>query len=718
MVGTSGDRMVAQGDAAGVVTLVETNADLATVSRDIRRSYALALDASGDTFAALAALGPLVADAERDGWSPALAIQVADVRNSQGDYPEALRVLSRVDAADLPDDAVGVGWRARRVNVASLLGQDSDLSAAAEAVLHLAERVGDPAGLALAHRVVAKTSVGSRKDVHLEQALTSFRRAGDASSLAPILVNRTFSLLARGRFEEAVVAGREAVRVSELVRPKGSLIMALHNLAEALTRTGGHAEARWHLRRASACCQRLAPHRAASSHCGLGELHRALGQREQGRTAYCEAIALAREAQESQVLVPALAGLARLLAEVEPEEARTAAEEALALAPAGLRPYALIACAEVALAAGEREAAAQHAADAAAAARQDQALDLLADALELAGRAEADAARAEAFLLQAHSIWRDGGAGPDADRVAVLLGRLEGAGRDAQRRGRDAAQRLQRLGVARVGGRSTAEDPVGRHVRIQLLARFEVSAGGMPISLKTWKSRQARTLVKVLAARRGRPVSRGELCELLWPDDDPVKTSHRLSVLLTTVRGVLDPDKAWPPDRYVATDARGVWLDLRRVDLDLEEVIAEAEHGAALLNDGDLDEARDVLAAVDQRYRGALFEDEPYEDWLATDWATGLQEEVRTAWVRSVRHLATIATRQGRHNDASSLLVRLLGVDPYDERVHHGLVRTLVRVGRHGEARRAFERWSAAMVVVDAPAPNAEVLVPQARLPG
>ena len=152
------------------------------------------------------------------------------------------------------------------------------------------------------------------------------------------------------------------------------------------------------------------------------------------------------------------------------------------------------------------------AADAAAAARQDQALDLLADALELAGRAEADAARAEAFLLQAHSIWRDGGAGPDADRVDVLLGRLEGAGREAERRGRDAAHRLQRLGVARVGGRSTAEDPVGRHVRIQLLARFEVSVGGMPISLKTWKSRQARTLVKVLAARRGRPVRAGLSC--------------------------------------------------------------------------------------------------------------------------------------------------------------------------------------------------------------
>ena len=80
-----------------------------------------------------------------------------------------------------------------------------------------------------------------------------------------------------------------------------------------------------------------------------------------------------------------------------------------------------------------------------------------------------------------------------------------------------------------------------------MLGGFEVRVGGEPVPLPAWRSRQARTLVKVLASRRGRPVTRDSLCELIWPDDDPAKTGHRLSVLLATVRGVLDPARRGRP---------------------------------------------------------------------------------------------------------------------------------------------------------------------------
>ncbi len=716
LVGSLGDRMVAQGEAAGVVALVRRTGDEAALEPAVRRTYAEALNTSGDSFAALGALAPLVASAERDGWDAGLAAQVAAVHFSQGELTQARDVLDRVPLDQLPADRDGIRWRAVRVNIASMLGEEQ-AAGLAQTTLRLAEASADPADLVAAHQAVAKTTSGSRKDTHLRLALDAARRSGDAVTQARILGNQAYALLAAVRCEEAVQVGREAVHATELVRPKGALVAALHNLAEALTRTGQYDEARWHLRRAATVSQRLGPNRAASSLCGLGDVHRALGQREQGRAAYQESVVLARTSQELQVLVPALAGLARLLVDEATEEARSVAEEAVAMAPSSLAPYALVALGRVELAAGERERAAQLAQDALSAAHAEQARDLLADALELAAEAATDHAVAEAALQEALSIWRAGGAGPDADRIEVLLGRLDGADREARGRGRDAAERLQRLGVTRIGGRSVSEDPVGKAVSIRILGRFDVGLGGQPVSLKAWKSRQARTLVKVLAARRGRPVSRGELCEVLWPDAGPAKTSHRLSVLLTTVRGVLDPGKAWPPDRYVATDARGVWLDLRRVSIDAVELLAEAEHGASLVADGRADEAGAALSAVERLYVGEAFEDEPYEDWVAHDWAVALKEETRAAWLRSLRHLATLATQQGRSNDASALLVRLLGVDPYDERVHRGLVRNLVRAGRHGEARRAFDRWSDAMTTVDAPPPDRAELVPRPRAP-
>jgi DNA-binding SARP family transcriptional activator len=77
-----------------------------------------------------------------------------------------------------------------------------------------------------------------------------------------------------------------------------------------------------------------------------------------------------------------------------------------------------------------------------------------------------------------------------------------------------------------------------------------------------------------------------------------------------------------------------------------------------------------------------------------------------------VRRLATLLSRAGRGTEAVGILVRLLAVDPYDEQVHRRLVTGLVRAGRHGEARRAFDRWCLAMSQIDAPPPDRRVVHP------
>ena len=241
-------------------------------------------------------------------------------------------------------------------------------------------------------------------------------------------------------------------------------------------------------------------------------------------------------------------------------------------------------------------------------------------------------------------------------------------------------------------------------VSVAVLGPFTVTVGGVEVSLPAWRSRQARTLVKVLAAHRGRVVTRARLCDLLWPDDDPNRTGHRLSVLLATVRGVLDPAKAWSPDRFIAADQFGLRLDLTAVILDVDVLLRDAAHASALLESGDEHRAGEVLAHVDALYHGEAFEDETDE------WADALREEARAAWVRSVRRLATLQSRGGRGGDALGIFVRLLSIDPYDEQVHQRLVTSLVRAGRHGEARRAFERWHRAMAEIDAPLPDPRVV--------
>ena len=703
LIAEHGSELLRRGGARDVVAVGQDLVRwLSDPPDELRLIVADGLRMTGDPVAALDAFEPLVTRADREGWSAALAWRRSMVHYMLGDHEAALEQLDRVTAPEGRTPDV-VEWHACRAQTLATLGRSEEATRDATAALRAAEQDGDAWALPAAHLAVARCSHGSRKEAHLERAATAAAAVGDVVSAARAATNRTYLLLVAARYAEAAPVAREAVRLTELVSPPGIQVSALHNLAEALTAVGEHDEAAWHLRRSLSLSRGLGPGRSATGLLGLGRVQRSRGRSEQAKAAYLEAADLARSTGERQLLVQALAGLARVSASSEPGLAAAWAQEACELAPAGQLSEALAARALVAAAMGEP--AVTSAREAVAAARTVQMAARLAEALELLGTVTDDRREALAALTEAAGIWRDGGAAPSAARVDVLLGRLPDADPAARSRSREAARTLTRLGVQEVNG-VPLDRASARHLSIEVLGRFCVTVDGVPVPHAAWRSRQARTLVKLLAARRGRAVTRSAVCGLLWPDDDREKTGHRLSVLLATVRGVLDPAKTWPTDHYVVSDAAGLWLDLRHVSVDADDVIADTSHALALLSAGDLTVATEILADVDRRYRGDAFEDEPDEEW-----ADALREEARSAWLRAVRRLLALRRPDAGPADSHRLLVRLLAADPYDERAHRALVTSLVRNGRHGEARRAFHRWTAAMRSIDAPPPDPSVLL-------
>ena len=699
-----GEEMLVQGDAPALARLLARDESFPETPR-LRLLHAEALVLSGRPRDATALLrrtttpdaGPAEA-AQRD-WL------VAYAHYACSEPERAATTLD--DRSPVPSGGLGVRWLALRATLHWKAGEIGAARRLTDRCLDEAEATGDLGALAHARQMVAKLRCSAEMDSILRTAAEDARSVGDLVLHATILCNRTHALLESARFADAARVGAEAVRACELVGPVDVLIVALNNCGLALGRLGEYDEAQRLLNRAVALSRHLVGARLAFSLVSLADLHRVRGELERARLAYEESLEITRASGERQLQLLGVSGLARATADLRPEAATALAREAAALAPPAFRAQALTALAVATLAAGDRVAAQRSATDAVAAAGERHAPGLLAEALEALAAATDDPAEARRGLREVRSIWQAGGAEPDVCRTDVLLARLPRADQETLDRAGAAIRRLQRLGIGSVGGRPIGEDVTAHDVWVQVLGGFDVVVHGRPVPMKAWKSRQARTLVKMLAAHGGRPVRRERIRDTLWPDEDPARTSHRLSVLLTTVRGVLDPDKSWPSDHYLGTDSRGVWLDLERVSVDAVQLLRQAEHGARLLADGVTQEAATVLAGVDRSFRGGAFEEEPDEDW-----ADALREEVRNAWVRSLRHLATIASQQRRTNDAAALLDRLLRVDPYDERVHRGLVRTLVRAGRHGEARRAFERWTAAMVAVDVPAPDPRVLDP------
>jgi DNA-binding SARP family transcriptional activator len=444
---------------------------------------------------------------------------------------------------------------------------------------------------------------------------------------------------------------------------------------------------------------------------GLALVEYHAGRLTDARAALEEVVDLARDSGERQFLSLALAYLA-IVAVTAPQQATDLfravgwAAEAVESASVRLLAHARTAHGWVLLAAGDLDAAAEAAGTALREARRHGTARALGPAYELLAAAQRDPADSEAALLEAHACYQRSGEVLAADRVLVCLGRLPGRWGRRGSAARAAARRLHRAGAAvspihPTGGLARAT------VESEVMGGFEVSRDGVPVPPNAWRSRQARTLLKLLVARDGRPLGREEACDLLWPDDDPERTGHRLSVLLSSLRNALDPDRSAAADHLIAADTHGIRLVLAHVSIDLRDFLEDAGEVARLVDAGEERAARVLLADVVAAYGGEAFEDDPYESW-----ASDAREHARAVWLRTLRLGARLAGRAGDIDDAVSHLLRVLAADPYDEPAHRMLVAVLVRAGRHGEADRAFERWSCAMHEVGALPPDPDVLGP------
>jgi DNA-binding SARP family transcriptional activator/ATP/maltotriose-dependent transcriptional regulator MalT len=709
-----GPRLVAGGDAEAVVSAIQA---LPAPDPGLDMLYGEALCMSGDTDAALTTFAKLGGEAEQ---LPAeLSWRVGLAHYLSGRPRQALDafVRGRFDGAPA-DQALLAAWRAtahwltgdlescatyaeRALSLATADGDDRALGTVRVALALHAERVGDRAG--------------NRK--HYELALRHAEAAGDLLTLARVRTNLASQLLEEAHYTDALHTAERAVRLAQAVRYPAILVVALCNLGQALQRVGRLDEAVRRYEEAARLCQRAGSEVLAYALVGLGDVQRCRGRSSLARAAYEEALRITERGNDVQGMIPALAGLARLLAGDEPEVAARLAEQALTRAVGRLTGVALLAAGWVAAARNDAApdgdgggarlrprgltAAVELGDQAAAVARRHHDRATLAEALELRAAVAGDAETARRNLAEAHAIWTEAGAGLDADRLMVAIAQLPAgtaaaltrlppsATDDPRAEARSAQLRLAAAGVA-----TGHLEPVGSDttlVTIRTLGRFEVFIGtaGRPAH---WPSRKARELMRILIARRGRRIPRDELVELLWEPGGSSDLAHRLSTELSGLKAALDPDRVHPSAHFVQADRAGVALQIPRLTIDVETFLTDSGHGLRLHDRGDPERARPLLVAAERMYTGDFLEDDPY-----AEWTIALREEVRTRYLHVLRTLAMPARAAANPDDSVHYLQRSLAIDPYDEQCHRQLIEVLRAAGRHGESRRAARRYEAAM---------------------
>jgi ATP/maltotriose-dependent transcriptional regulator MalT/DNA-binding SARP family transcriptional activator len=643
---------------------------------------------------------------------PAVAWRMGFLKHMQGRVGEALDTYRRGErgGGEARDEASLLGWQA---SAHWLRGERDEAKDLADEALELARQSDDPRALATAHTVLALVAAldGDRaaNDLHYLKALEHAEKGRDVVQTIRIRSNRASAFMEEGEFDAALAELDIALRLADMAGFELWRGMSLSNRGQVYSFRGRLEEAIADLTEARAAFRHIGSLLESYPVVHLGDVYRLRGDTARARAAYEEAIAMAEGQHDLQVLVPAYAGIARLLAPREPELAKELADRATGTDSGIGRSLALVATGWAAHYVGDVERGRSLAEEAAHVARTRRDLPGLGESLEL--QAAMDPMRAEECLEEAKAIWQQLNVPIALARVELALARRVGGIEGAVRAG-SVAETLRRHGAAGLAREASAAEGAMSHgeeesgLVIKTMGGFDVVLSGVPAPRSAWQSRVAREILWMLIAARGRPLTREALIDRLWPDDDLTKASNRLSVALSTIRRILDPDGTGRHDHIVA-DRDSVRLSRANMAIDVEEFLEDARTGRSLLASGHRERGLALLRSAENRYVGEFLEEEPY-----ADWAISLREEARSEYMTIAAMLAEAATGEGDHDGASRRYLRMLERDPYNEPAHLGLVTSMRFSGRHGTARRLYGNYVIRMAELDVePEPFPDPLV-------
>lgn len=715
------DMSAGRGDPAGAIRV---SFDHPALLRDTLRRFGLAAIDSGQPQLVLDAIARSEIAAELHGLSGRAAHALGDARRAiaeyqlaaehrltagdawrhglleyfQGQHERALTIYNKAIAASHPDeDPADVALLAGYAGAAAwITGSLESAREHAGRALAVGSAAGNDAALAVAHTLAAlvAASDGDRmqNDWNYVRALQHAERAGDIMQIARVRSNRGSRLLEEGEYDLALVELDDAVRHADLGGYGVTLALAMTNRGEVLTRLGRLDDARTDLATAVDLLQHHGSLLVAYPLTVLARLYLIRGDTEQARGAAERALATSERSNDQQIAVAASLQLARALASSDPEAAQQLVDRAAGAE--GSLDAAEVWSLKAALAIDRGDLAEAVAASnrAAAIARHRRDRFALASALETGARAEPSIEQRRRRLEEARALFDELGCVLDAARVEVRIAaestdpvvaaRLVVVVDLARRRG--ARVLAAEAEAVRLG--TDADDSLS----VTTLGSFSVSRHGVAIPNNAWQSKKARDLFKMLVVLDGRPLPREQAIDRLWGDDSV--SSGKLSVALATIRSVLDPDKRFDADHFLQADGESIRCNSAVINSDLRRFLALAQTALREQRTSPGPAVTELLSVTESAYTGDVLESDPYADWFVS-----ARESARSVYLSVAQTLAMVRSQDGAPDDAIRLWLRVLEHEPYDESAHLALVSTLVAVGRHGDARRRYQHYSERM---------------------
>lgn len=230
--------------------------------------------------------------------------------------------------------------------------------------------------------------------------------------------------------------------------------------------------------------------------------------------------------------------------------------------------------------------------------------------------------------------------------------------------------------------RPTAQAHDVEQLAVCCLGPMVCFADGAEVPLRPGR---ARSLLQFLVVHRAARVPREAVMEAFWPGADPARARNSLNVAACELRRAL---------RHVLAD--DVPLIERAGDgcrlnpalpwwVDAEELVRCVASGDAAARAGDRDAAARRYEEAADLYRGDLFSDDPYSDWIAAHRWT-----LQDAALRALDWLGAAHLAAGNTPAASEAARRVLQIAPDNEEAHRTLMLCHARLDRRSLALRQY----------------------------
>jgi len=201
-----------------------------------------------------------------------------------------------------------------------------------------------------------------------------------------------------------------------------------------------------------------------------------------------------------------------------------------------------------------------------------------------------------------------------------------------------------------------------------------------------FRGRQARQVFAYLVSERNHPVSRFELCALIWPSDPAPAWVSALSAIVSRLRGVLgavgdqDIRLSSASARYQLSLPSDAWVDIEAA----AEAVDRAE-GALRLGNAKAAFAPATVALNITRRR-FLADD-------ITPWAEGMRGKLTRLRLRALDCLARVWLANGEPQLAVEAALESVSLDGLRESTHRLLMEAHASAGNRPEALRAYRRF-------------------------